>query len=416
MIVTGVIPSPLDERVHIYDNLEFKVSNGILPRKFEAVTDPELLSQGFTCWCVSFALANKIFSSNLSRFGKPIKVSQEFIMKHCKDIDGNKALGTTLETGCKVVTKYGACEYSMLPFKDTLDARTNKFSNINQSMIDNAKLYRDDSFARISGLSAIKEAIIRQHGVIARVSVFNNYEGNGDGFIPLPDKRFVIEPYGYHCVEICGWDDDFEKVENGQKHVGYLKIKESDGLKTTANGFRMMSYDAFNSTGYYSKDKLVGECWTTYFSGDLVDPDYHKNHFVSSDDVIEPNRDTIVLTIGSKNAVVNNTVKSLVVSPQVINGTTFVPLRFVTENFKGTYVSWDGPTKSVTVTAQDGKYFKLIIGNKNIIDRSGKVIYTLLAEPYVVNGTTMIPFRAFGELLGAKVGYDPATKKVTLIR
>lgn len=58
--------------------------------------------------------------------------------------------------------------------------------------------------------------------------------------------------------------------------------------------------------------------------------------------------DTIVLTIGSTVAMVNDVAKTLDVAPEVTSGRTMVPLRFVLENF-GAYVEWNEAAQSVTV-------------------------------------------------------------------
>jgi len=57
---------------------------------------------------------------------------------------------------------------------------------------------------------------------------------------------------------------------------------------------------------------------------------------------------TIVLTIDKKQATVNGKVKEMDVAPQIINGRTMVPLRFVTEQL-GCQVDWNADTKTVTI-------------------------------------------------------------------
>ena len=57
----------------------------------------------------------------------------------------------------------------------------------------------------------------------------------------------------------------------------------------------------------------------------------------------------IELWIDKKNAKVNGTLKELDVPPQIINGRTMLPLRFVTEEL-GCTVDWDGTTKTITIT------------------------------------------------------------------
>ncbi|WP_243118594.1 stalk domain-containing protein [Cellulosilyticum sp. WCF-2] len=57
----------------------------------------------------------------------------------------------------------------------------------------------------------------------------------------------------------------------------------------------------------------------------------------------------IKLVLGSKNVTVNGAVKQLSVAPKSINGTTMVPIRFVSENLSST-VTWKNGTVFVTST------------------------------------------------------------------
>ncbi len=60
----------------------------------------------------------------------------------------------------------------------------------------------------------------------------------------------------------------------------------------------------------------------------------------------------IVLTIGNNTAYKNDSSFNVSVAPQIINGSTFVPLRFVAESF-GSDVSWDGSTQTVIINSGD---------------------------------------------------------------
>jgi hypothetical protein len=62
---------------------------------------------------------------------------------------------------------------------------------------------------------------------------------------------------------------------------------------------------------------------------------------------------TIELWIDNKNAKVNGVTKTLDVAPQIINGRTMVPVRFVSENL-GAKVDWDDKTKTITITYSGG--------------------------------------------------------------
>lgn len=56
---------------------------------------------------------------------------------------------------------------------------------------------------------------------------------------------------------------------------------------------------------------------------------------------------------------------------------------------------------------------KLTVNKKNAY--IGEQLITLEAAPFMVSGRTMVPFRFIGEGLGAKVGWDPATRTVSYI-
>ncbi|MGC9172522.1 copper amine oxidase N-terminal domain-containing protein [Caldisericum sp.] len=54
------------------------------------------------------------------------------------------------------------------------------------------------------------------------------------------------------------------------------------------------------------------------------------------------------LQIGNLRADVNGNLKMLPTAPVLVKGVTFVPLRFISENF-GADVKWDGTLKAVSI-------------------------------------------------------------------
>ena len=111
-----------------------------------------------------------------------------------------------------------------------------------------------------------------------------------------------------------------------------------------------------------------------------------------------------VLSINGKNVEVE--------TPYVAGeGTTLVPIRVISEAF-GANVSWDGDTKTVTVE-DNGTKIVLQIGNKTAVVNG--VNKELLEAPQLTeNGYTMIPLRFISETLGATVGYNNATRDITV--
>lgn len=87
----------------------------------------------------------------------------------------------------------------------------------------------------------------------------------------------------------------------------------------------------------------------------------------------------IELQIGENSAIVNNEKKDLQIPPQIINGRTFVPLRFVSEA-SGASVNWNGESNTITIESE-------INANKGI----GKMhINASELEKYLNNNYSMV--------------------------
>lgn len=66
----------------------------------------------------------------------------------------------------------------------------------------------------------------------------------------------------------------------------------------------------------------------------------------------------VVLTIGSKNAVVDGKNVSLAIAPQSIRNSTMIPLSFFSQQF-GAGVAWDQPTQTVSITSPQKDMYTL---------------------------------------------------------
>jgi exopolysaccharide biosynthesis protein len=118
----------------------------------------------------------------------------------------------------------------------------------------------------------------------------------------------------------------------------------------------------------------------------------------------------IEMTIGKKAAVSNGKSIAMEVAPFETSGTTYVPIRFVTDAM-GATLKWDNKLNRVTVI-NGSKMLEMVIGKKEM-NINGALFETEVA-PIIKNGRTLIPIRLFSEKLGLKVTYDSKTKKIAI--
>ncbi|MFB5675626.1 N-acetylmuramoyl-L-alanine amidase [Paenibacillus terreus] len=97
--------------------------------------------------------------------------------------------------------------------------------------------------------------------------------------------------------------------------------------------------------------------------------------------------------------------------PEIINGTTMVPFRVISENL-GYSVNWNQQAKTVQVS-NAGTEIQLAIGSKSATVNGSRV--ALNASPVIRSGSALVPLRFIGEQMGVDVSWDSSTKTVTLI-
>ncbi len=94
----------------------------------------------------------------------------------------------------------------------------------------------------------------------------------------------------------------------------------------------------------------------------------------------------------------------------IVNDTTLVPLRVISEGL-GAQVDWD--EEAQTVTVKDGeKVITLQIGSMTAMINDEP--YTLLAASELKEDTTMVPIRFISEALDTNVGWDGEARRVTV--
>ncbi|TYR76943.1 hypothetical protein FZC79_04400 [Rossellomorea vietnamensis] len=123
-----------------------------------------------------------------------------------------------------------------------------------------------------------------------------------------------------------------------------------------------------------------------------------------------PSNSESILYINEPKAYTKNGAVRLLTAPQILNGRTLVPLRFISEQM-GAKVKWNSQNKSITIESEEQTIVLVI--NQTYAKINGKQI-KLDTTPIVINGTTMVPIRFISEQLQTGISYENATKKVTI--
>ena len=95
----------------------------------------------------------------------------------------------------------------------------------------------------------------------------------------------------------------------------------------------------------------------------------------------------------------------------IIDDRTLVPLRAIFESM-GASVSWDGDTQKITADFDNGDNIVMFINNKAGVANGNA--FNMDVAPMIINDRTMVPVRAVAEAVGADVGWDNATRTVTV--
>ena len=93
--------------------------------------------------------------------------------------------------------------------------------------------------------------------------------------------------------------------------------------------------------------------------------------------------------------IIDGQLQSFDTEPEIIEGTTFVPMRGLFETL-GADVKWNG-ARQEAIAQKDGQEIVLKINSKTVFH--GSQADTLLQAPYIKNGRTMMPLRYISEAL-----------------
>jgi peptidoglycan endopeptidase LytF len=93
----------------------------------------------------------------------------------------------------------------------------------------------------------------------------------------------------------------------------------------------------------------------------------------------------------------------------IINGSTYVPIRAVSESL-GANVGWNPTSRTVEIDLE-GNNISFVV-NSTVANVNGQRVQT--NPSLIIDGSTMVPLRFVGETLGMDVGWDSTTRTVSL--
>ena len=124
---------------------------------------------------------------------------------------------------------------------------------------------------------------------------------------------------------------------------------------------------------------------------------------------------TVVLTIGSTDATKDGAAMTgMDQAPTIVNGRTFLPVRFVFVNLLGGTIEWDATTQTITSVVK-GNTIKMVVGSKTAFVNGNAV--ALLEAPYIeaATGRTLVPMREIMEAIGISLTWNATTQTVSIV-
>jgi len=124
---------------------------------------------------------------------------------------------------------------------------------------------------------------------------------------------------------------------------------------------------------------------------------------------------TVVLTIGSLDATKDGApMTGMDQAPVIVNGRTFLPVRFVLQNLLGGTCNWDPATMTIT-SVVNGHNIQMVIGSQIAVVDGVNV--ALLEAPFIepITWRTVVPMREIMEAIGCQLDWNAPTQTVTLV-
>lgn len=127
---------------------------------------------------------------------------------------------------------------------------------------------------------------------------------------------------------------------------------------------------------------------------------------------------TIIVSNGASNSIpitmyMNGNHIATDVLPYTSNGTTYVPIKALTDAIGITDVTFQSDEKSVTIT-DVRKTLKLFINQSYVLVNNHE--YYINAQPTIVDGRTMVPLEFISENFGCEIAWDKLTRSILITK
>lgn len=247
---------------------------------------------------------------------------------------------------------------------------------------------------------------------------------NKAGVISVADFKQFLEPIGFR-VRLPIITSTIYRVTDGSDNLIRVSVYSIHGSS---------SVSGYATEVWHVAPALILNPATPILSGSGTQDDPHiisgggKRNFPSDIPGLDfennpppelHNNRVVKLRLSDLNAYIGDRKVVLDAVPEVRNGRTFVPLRFIAESL-GAQVNYIPNYKGMQAVVVSGKsggqedYIIMFIGGTNILHNGASE--QIESAPYMSNGRTFVPLRVIGEKLGADISWDGQTKEISISR
>ena len=208
------------------------------------------------------------------------------------------------------------------------------------------------------------------------------------------------------------------QAQNATTEISYVILDKPEGAKVFAN--TVAGSDKLKSNGYFDMNLVsdkVGNVAVqavvkySYLQNDETQGNKQLNvvKYYTGSQIFAVGTgstgDVVVMSIGSNEIVINDTVKTIDAEPMIQNDRTYVPFRALAEAF-GATVAYDEATQAVTAEL-NGVTVVMTIGSATYTVNGAEK--TMDVAPFINGSRTMVPVRFAAEAFGIKVipTYNP---------